>query len=1162
MQKARALCARPTPPNFSGQEPVADVKTVLTFFRRGLTALAREAKRDDGVLALVIAIALIAAAAALIATTARQNKEAEVARMSGNAKNVKLLKNSIVAYFLTDADGSGAGTANNSRIICPDASFPPDGIADGTTTCTSNTGVVPWVSLGLSQNDVIDAYGNYFTYAVSGSDTSRQVCESFTSDLDTSQNQYPGTMYDVTDTEVRLSSQSAGQGTPYYYAFISHGPNGLGAISQSGTRRSAPSSSAEVQNCPATNTNCSDSSPLVLFSGPVSTDQSSYFDDQVYVGSNEQLTELCETLSPGGGPNADTSTSFSNDAVGSVPTSLAGASSGVSVQNSSRTGNGNNRVLRFDGSVNGATIRTNVATYNTAESPKYVSFQWAPITGTTAGISLATRATTTDRQTGITLGAYTADLFSPDGLTFRFYEDSGASNISSSSLNRIYICDQTSVAGTNCRNGGTFLAQSTSTFSIELDHAYTIEVYDDGNLVWARITEVGDTSNTATVTLNTSAAQQDLSGFNAISFINFTNGVTELDDLSVARASMAAAFDGTGIVETTNSANAPNATPSITLEAWIRPTAMPASSALATIISKWQDSATTDSNQAYRLYMGSDGGLTLQMAGGSAGTVSSIHRLPGYSARVGRWDHIAVVYSFDEQSVKLYVNREFSSRTSATAFDTTGINAGTRNFSIGGERNASAIVNAFTGDITDVRVWNTARTAQQIFANYNRRIPLTGTLTGLVLNWTLDRDTTTTFSSPSAAPTSASTAASATGTFQTGATAIGIHQRHFPVFSTAFCGSGVKLTPYQCEFRSTAQSRTLSVPNNLASIFVKAWGGGGGGYSFANGSSGGGGGFSGGRVTTINSVAIAGASGLRVDVGGGASASASANNGTGGGGASGFWRDADESSTVSTGDRPGIVAGGGGGAAYGDDSFISQVASFNCDAAGDCGPGGGGGGPYNIAGLTGVQTTRAPDDNENICGGRGGDSASFGNSPPDPAPGSGGTNTCDSGGGDPTSTTGATGSGSNVGGTSILGAGGAGYNGGTNRVGGAGGGGGVSNTAMTAGGGEAGGADSGGGTNNGADGNRAGFGGGGGAGFADSTVLNATGASGTATATTSTAGGTADAEYCAPVSSFGIGSDGATRPAYLATGCTTTFPARGGQPGDTTGHAGAVVIKW
>ena len=1115
----------------------SNVKTMMRLIRHGLRAWGREARNSDGVLALVIAIALIAAAAALIATTARQNKEAEVARLSGNAKSVKLIQNSIVAFFLTDPDGGGA-QVRNGRIPCPDSD--QDGDADGTTSCTTTEGTLPWLTLGLSRDDVIDAYGNYFTYAVSGTDSSRQVCTYIESDLDDSQSQFTGSANEVTDTEVRLATQSAGQGTPYYYAIISHGKNGLGAISSNGNIRSAPTSAAERQNCPSA-ASCSGNDALVIYSGPQSTDQSSYFDDSVFVGSTDQLTELCETLSPSGEANADISEDFTSVGDGALPTSLSadvsgGGSAGVG---DSTVSGSNDRVLIFSGGSSPA-VGTVITTFNTAERAQYISFEWSPTTlgtGGSAGISVATRATVASRNAASDIYG-TGDA---DGLTFRFFTSGTDNSGMSGGVNQIFICDSETPA---C-NAGDRRAIS-GNFNIIEDTIYNVEVYDDGVQVWARITQTDDTDNTASVFFASYPDDEnDLGGDNAIGVINNGDSTSEIDDFLVARGSMGVAFNGNDSIISAGD-NHNTTTGNLTLEAWIKPDSLPAANERATIIAKWEEDE-TDAAQSYRLYLRTNGGVSLELSGGTTPELA-LHNFGGYAARVGRWDHIAVTYDRTEAAAKLYVNRALISRISSAGFDTEGINEGTTDFSVGATTDGTDPVDVFHGAITDVRVWDVARTAEDIFANYDRRIALSaGSLPNLIVNWTMDRDTSSAFDTLTVAPT-LSSEDGANGTLADAAF-VGIHQRHFPIFaSSTVCAvggaQGAIVNPYQCDYRIVEQSGTFSVPSNLASVYVKAWGGGGGGYDFnPYQSDGGGGGFSAARLTQINNEAIAGQT-LNVDVGGGASASASQNNGAGGGGASGIWRN-----TVPT--RAGVVAGGGGGAAFGDDNFNGQVAGFTCTTIGQCGPGGGGGGPANL--IAAASTTRAADNGQNLCGGRGGNTTDFLTSDRPPDPNSGGTGTCESGGANPSNASGATGGGSNSGGASGLGpsgataSGGAGYNGGMNRVGGGGGGGGANNSTITSGGGEAGGYSTGGSEGFGADGNRSGFGGGGGGGYADDSTLNLSfsGAAGS----TPAAGGASDPDYA---------------PSYISgCGSCASQPGRGGEPGvNAAGRAGAVIIKW
>lgn len=1115
------------------------MKNLLGSIRRGFRALGREAKRDDGVIALVIAIALIAAAAALIAATVRQNKEAEVRRMSGNAKSVKLLENSVIAYYLTGSSGTAA-----RRLPCPDTDLPPNGSGEDDETsnvCNANTGVVPWLDLRLSQDDVIDSYGNYFTYAVTGNATSRGVCESIANSYNSSQSEYTGTVASVSDTQVQPSNAS------YYYAFISHGENGLGAISRNGTARAAPSSSNEIQNCPSSNSNCSDPNALIIVSGPQSSSQSTYFDDTVYIGHRSQLSDLCETQTPAGKANAEVNESFNSTGTGSLPTSLSNSGGTTGVQNSAVPGNTSARVLRFTG--NNSAITTATTGYNTAERARYISFTWAPTTlagNNQAGISIGLRATASDRGSGNDEDIFNAASGTDDGLTIRYYEDTN-DNADGSTTNTIYICDDT----TNACNNATRLATSGSdTFTIAVNQTYTVEAYDDGAQIWARITQVGAASNTAVVSYTTTAltqTRQDHRDSNSILIINHDASTSEIDNLFIGRGSMAVTFDGTDdIVETAGDSH-DTSTGNLTLEAWVRPDTLPSSSNRATFISKWTHNAASNSGQAYRFYMTGNSGVALDVAGddsaGGVNIVTQTHSF-GYKPTAGVWTYLAVSYNASSQTATLYVNGEASGTSTASTFDSNGVNPnGTSAFSVGAERdNTSAIVNEYDGDITDVRVWNTVRTAANIFSTYNRRIPIaSGTASGLVVNWPLDRDASAAFGGTSASFTAASTAGAA-GTLSGNTAYIGIIQRFFPAFSTtaSFCstgsaGVGTVVTPYQCEFRNASQSNAITIPNNLGSVYVKTWGGGGGGYEFSTyDSTGGGGGFSAGRLQTIGGNSVANLT-VQVDAGGGGTASTDDNNGSGGGGASGIWYD-------SVTDAAGMIGGGGGGASFGDDNLGQGI---NCDGVDDCGPGGGGGGPQNIAGLTSVTTTRAADGGDDTCGGRGGDNSTFGADPPDSAPG----NNCDdaAGGTDPTSTSGAGGSGA-AGGASGAGAGGAGISAASPQIGAGGGGGGVRVSAMTSGGGEAGGFDAASGLQvdgMGRDTNGSGFGGGGGSGFADSAVVGPGGAAGSSPA----AGGTSDLNYA---------------PSYCnssGTPCTNT-PGRGGESGSTAGKPGTVIIKW
>ncbi|MBL8643232.1 MAG: LamG domain-containing protein [Rhodospirillaceae bacterium] len=1151
------------------------MKTLLSMIRRSLSALGRESRRDDGVLALVIAIALIAGAAALIASTARQSKEAQVTRQSQNAKAVGYIKNSVLSYFLLGTEGSSSAPY---ALPCPDVTVPPDGLSDEAAGCTTNVGVLPWRTLRLNESDAIDSYGNYFTYAVTT--TGRNMCDRVTNDYN-SATSFDGATIDASDTESLLTTETAAQsprrGAPFYFAILSHGPNGLGAISSSGTRRATPVSTYERQNCPTSNSNCTrPNSTISLFSGPKnSTSGSDYFDDTVFLGDQLEVEKICQELTtnnPGDDP-PDVDTDFNS---GTLPSSLVTTESSgtgaVSVQQSSIAGRG--RVLRFTGSD--AVLSTTYFNYDPLARPNYVSFEWTPTVanGTgRAGMALGLRATPSDR----TDGSGIFDAGNLDGLSIYFFENTA--NNANGGTNYISICDSTTAGCTSATNLATSFTAGDS-FTISLNSSYTIEAFDNGSEIWARITQVGTPANTATLFYAVPVANQDLRGQSAALFMSFLDSTSELDNLLLRRGGMAVTFDGAGDIIDTSGDNHDTASGNLTLEAWVRPTSLPTGSTRQTIIAKWVENGTTG-QQSYRLSQTANG-LVLEIAADDAAGGTNIVTNPfsfGSRLTLNEWSHVAASYSASTRTATFYVEGQRVGTSSASSvFSTTGVNDSSATFTVGADRdNGSAISDVFIGQITDVRVWSTVRLPQDISFNRRKRLRVSDLntsgvdddLTGLIVNWTLDTDTLATFSdgTPTAEPTASFDATSspspgASGTI-TGGSYIAIRQNFIPPNGNAVCGTGTRAGAFRCDYRVTTQSGARTMPDNLPSLFVKVWGSGGGAYQSAGGSDGGGGGMSAARLRTVGTTPIA-ASSIRVDIASGGTGSTNDRNGAGGGGASGLWRDQGTLGTLDAGDTAGVFAGGGGGAGYGDDDFTSQDATFNCDAANECGPGGGGGGPFNVAGLTAVATVRAVDDNENMCGGRGGDNVTFGNNPPDPAPGGGGTNTCDDDGDDPTSATGATGGGANAGGSVLVGSGGAGYDGPMNRVGPGGGGGGVRLSDLSAGGGEGGGSDGGGATNNGADGNRASFGGGGGAGFVDDTASAAFGSYGNAAGFAS--GTATNTRQPGNVTGVSTTTDPDHAPAFCSSGVNCVVDAGFGGAesgaGAESGRRGIAVLKW
>lgn len=1045
-----------------------------------------------------------------------------------------LATSALTTYFLN-------GTTY--KMICPDTDY--DGHAN--TPCdaaaTTYKGVIPWLDIGLSKSDVVDGYGDYYTYLVSGTangydatSPKRGICDSITSDFNSSV-EFTGTL-NSSDMELLQTTETAGQGRPVPFVVISHGKNQLGAVKSSGVATSSASTTYEVANA--------GSAPTLVYSGPFNsgeTDSTAYFDDQVYAPAQSTLEKLCTNLTPGGAANANIGDSFNNATATAANFPNIGTN-GVNIVTS-----GNNKVAAFTNAnsyLATSTTSTSIFDLDPEVRPLYIRATWTPnptyvaATGSThatkAGLSIATRATASDLGAG-------SDVFNAgttNGITFRFYDATlaaGADNISGAGIaNSISIVEY---------NGGSLTTIATSgatQFSLISNEAYTIEAFDDGTNVWMRVTQ--DTNTTNTVTIRGTSAN-DHTGNQQVLFINGAadavpvSPTNYLDDVIVGVSMLGLDTNGTTAIAYSGAGTNGSSTGNISVEAWIYPRSLPTGSNISAIVSQWR--TTSAATSSYRLYLDSSGLLNFQVSGTFSSAPNTETFGTGIAPDLNKWTHVAVTFDGSSaKSIRSYVNGTLARIARSTTDASTGVRAAAVEFSVGGEfdtGSAGSVVDGFNGVVSDVRVWTDVRSAAEVRTNYRRRLPAAdlpadaSALAGLAVNWRLDReDGGLTAQIALATPSTYGT--NSANFSASGAQYSPTLSQYFRPFSRDFCPSGTIYSTYKCDFRPSAQttastSFSATIPSRLASVFAKVWGGGGGGYYHVQGmttymSAGGGGGFSEGRIQAIdgNTTSVAGQT-LTFVVGGYGTGSVNVLQGGGGGGASGV-RSATPMVIMS--------AGGGGGASV--SSYDPSGASHACDltlgnATTQCGLGGGGGG------ATATATAHAPDASTN-CGGRGGNSASFTGDPD----GLGGNAGCPDGGANPSGTIGGTGGGTATGGLSLIGAGGAGYDGPSGqRPGGGGGGGGASNAAASAGGGEAGGYDSG--------SNYTGYGGGGGAGFADTGVTSQNGALATAPAAGAS---TTDFYYS---------------PSYLST--ARQNPGRGGLGTGSTavdGRTGAITILW
>jgi len=1003
-------------------------------------------------------------------------------------------------------------------LPCPDTSSPPDGAADTCAGPGTTTGVLPWTTLNMSRDEAIDSHGNFFTYIVST--IGKNVCETVTTDLagSTPTSTFTGDLLDPTDLAL-IDSTEASRNVAF--AIISHGKNGLGATAPSGAQKGSPTSARETANAAA--------APGTIYSGPYTTEESAYFDDQVYAPADAELAKACESLSPGGALNADISDNF-DSATDTIDPDKFDANGVTVVTDATSPGN---KVANF---ANATAYLASDAAFNFRPTvrPVYTAAYWTPNVGGTAthaGMSISTRATLSELVAGT--DGFTGGT--QRGITFRFYELT-ANNISGGAgvANTISILDD-----------GVGIDSGADEYQLINGEVYLIEAYDNGSDVWMRITQRDDATNTAT--LQTTNAT-DLDGDQRVIYINdiATSGgssVSYIDELIIGLPMLvletgpSAGYAATADEDNDNGTGTGN----LTLETWIRPKSLPGAGALAAIVSKW-DKANTDSS-AFTLYLDGDNNGQLYFGlDDAAGTNDAETISLGLKPSINEWTHLAVTFDAATHGVRFYVNGVLA-RTATSALDVAGIKAASQEFIVGAQQDSDTREDFFHGYISDVRVWNDVRTAAEIRDNFQRRLSVAGSESNLVVNWVFDRESG---SVGSADPVQGVPVGTAIDGVLTDATYSPLIANYFRPLSTSFCPAGTITGPYQCDFRTSSASgleEDITVPTNLAEIYAKAWGAGGGGYDStgtpADDTGGGSGGFSEGLIQSIDGSAVAGAV-LDIYVGGYGTGSTTVGTAGGGGAGSGIY---------TVGGDPGLVAGGGGGASR---SSRNVAGTGNCNASlfnARCGLGGNGGGAGGSA-----LTVRAPDELAEPagCGGRGGNNGPFGATPP-----TAGANTdCDDGGGDPSGRTGGGGTSGGLGGAPAFLAGGRGYNSAeadgsavANSMGGGGGGGG--DNGAGAGGGEAGGyrdATA-----------RQGNGGGGGAGTADAGVANVSGAVGTYNAQFSDATRTGDKTSGSPtITSIANLSTANWQPGYRITG--TGIPANATIVSINTG-AGSIVIS-
>lgn len=194
---------------------------------------------------------------------------------------------------------------------------------------------------------------------------------------------------------------------------------------------------------------------------------------------------------------------------------------------------------------------------------------------------------------------------------------------------------------------------------------------------------------------------------------------TATSNVTIGICSPAAALNFDGTNDYVNAGNgittSVNGLTKLTVEAWVKPTSL---SGLGCIVGNYQ--TTTGGN--LQMLLRRSGSSAYEFWVGNGTTWEQV--LSSATPTLNTWQHVAGVW--DGSVSKIYVNGVLSG-TFATTIPS--LNNPANNVWIG----ANTVPENFTGNIDEVRIWNTARTQCEVNTYMNCEIPATAT--GLIANY-------------------------------------------------------------------------------------------------------------------------------------------------------------------------------------------------------------------------------------------------------------------------------------------------------------------------------------------------------------------------------------------------------------------------------------------
>ncbi len=230
---------------------------------------------------------------------------------------------------------------------------------------------------------------------------------------------------------------------------------------------------------------------------------------------------------------------------------------------------------------------------------------------------------------------------------------------------------------------------------------------------------------------------ETINGIDVIMDGDIVQSYTVTGGTRTSRSEYAATFDGSGdILYRLNDASLKD-TSSMTIEAWIKPTAYPTGSNEACIVALGgprSDANAPDSNQLFLVQLMPDGTIRvlhedddrLSSNAGADQTVQFSHD----AIPLDQWTHVAVTRdtSNDGGTYRLYLNGDLED-SGTYDYDPDGGDHVDLTIGAQFDSDGSTVSQEFTGQIDDVRIWNDLRTDSEISTNYDK--VLSGSESGL-----------------------------------------------------------------------------------------------------------------------------------------------------------------------------------------------------------------------------------------------------------------------------------------------------------------------------------------------------------------------------------------------------------------------------------------------